>query len=282
MPQKIDGITYPSTVAELMRDRDLLKLMMQTFTSPEVRNRFRFMIKPPKADEVFSEYIAPRSRTPITLPRHITQNATEMVNADEYDPGLWKGILDLVEANCRTYLETEVFKAFFNEKTCPNFKSHHLVKLAAAGERKYGDANSIMARLNLTDAPAVKGLLAELFRGNRKGVHTLAVYAIRKARLNAVPESVIDAIKTGKGLTNAGAFEVDARKLSVCGFAKPKDPKLKNRVEDMVNAWMSGDKTTARKIFQLIQKDEPRESFVQKDPIESLFKSFRKFKVVIG
>ncbi|MFL4470406.1 hypothetical protein ACERZ8_11160 [Tateyamaria armeniaca] len=282
MAQKIGGITYPSTVAELLRERELTKLMMQTFTSPEVRHRFKFLINPPAADAVFSEYIAERSRTPISLPRHITQNATDLVTEDNYDPRLWKGILDLVEANCRTFLETEIFPEFFDESKSPTFKKVHTQKLFQAGEKKYGDVNSIMVRLNLTDAASVRGILAEMMRGNKSGARELAKYAINKARLKVSIEEVIDAIKTGKGLTNAGAFEVDTKKLSMCGFDKPKDPKLKNRVEDMVNAWMSGDKTTAKQIFALIQKNEPKDSFVQKDTIEGLFKAFKKFKVVIG
>lgn len=282
MPQKIEGLSYPKTVAELLADRTLTKMMMQTYTSPEVRHRLRFLINPPSVDSVYSEYIAERSRTPISLPRHITQNAADLVMEDNYDPQLWQGIFDLTETNCRTYLEGDIFKNFFNEETCPAFKEHHTHRMVAQAERKFGKSKDVMLRLNQSDLPGIKALLLAMFRRDVDGIKTFSLYISNKSSFKVTPAEVVDAVKNRKGLTPGGTFEIDNKKLSMCGFSKPKDKKVQNRVEDMVSAFMSGDKTTAKQIFQLIQKDEPKGSLLKADTIESLFKAFKKFKVVTG
>lgn len=279
MPQKIDGLTYPSTAAELVADRTLAKLVMQTFTSPEVRHRLRFLIKPPTPDRVFSEFIAPQSRTPISFPRHITQNAMDLVNEDNYEAGLWKGIFDLAEANCRQVIESDVLPAFFDEAKCETFSDHHRIQLALAAQKKFGKVSDITLRLNLTEERAVSAIILEMYRGDMKEALNFAKYAVSKAKLKVDPVEVLKAIKSGGGLTQTGSFSVDVKKLKLCGFDKP-DAKVRNRVEDMVNSWMSGDKTTAKNIFQLIQKSAPRGSFLETETIESLFKTFKRYKVV--
>ncbi len=280
MPQTIEGVSYPKTVAELVANRELTKLFLQTFPSKEVRNRMRFMINPPAADAVFSEYIASGSRTPITLPRHITQNAQELVMEDNYDPRLWNGILDLVASNCKTFLETEIFPDFFDQRKCKNFKDHHTGVMLGLAEKKFGDSDAVALRLNNGEVSAVKALLIAMLRKDSKAIKTFAVYLSNRSDFKVTPAEIVDAIKSGKGLSAGGSFEIDNKKLSMCGFAKPKDKKVQSRVEDMVSAFLGGDKTTAKKIFQLIQKDEPKESQIKNETIETLFKTFKRFKVV--
>ena len=281
MPQKIDGLTYPNTVAELLTNRDLARLMLQTYTSNEVKNRIKFLINPPKRAIVYTDYIAPNASNRIDLPNHIKAMATDLIQSNDHEPRLWQGVADLVEANCRNYIEQEIMPDFFDVKTCPAFKTHHTTRLLAAAERKFGSADNISVRLNLTDMPAVRGMMVCMIQGDKQGAVACAKVAIRGAKLNATPAEVLEVIIKKKGLTNTGSFKIDAKKLTLCGFDKP-DAKVRNRVEDMVNSYMSGDKTTAKSIFQLLQKSEPKGSFIKNETIESLFKAFKRFKVVTG
>ncbi|MEP1200515.1 hypothetical protein [Tateyamaria sp.] len=281
MPQKIDGLTYPSTVAELLANRELSRMMLQTYTSNEVKNRIKFLINPPKRAVVYTDYIAPNASNRIDLPNHIKAMATDLIQSNDHEPRLWQGIADLVEANCRNFIEQEIMSDFFDVKSCPAFKSHHTTRLLAAAEKKFGSADDISIRLNVSDMSALRGVMVCMIKGDKSGAVACAKVAIRSGKLTASPAEFIDAVKTKKGLTVTGAFKVDITKLKLCGFEKP-DAKVRNRIEDMVNSWMSGDKTTAKAIFKLLQKSAAPGSFLNNETIESLFKTFKRFKVVVG
>lgn len=281
MPQKIDGLTYPSTVAELLANRDLSRLMLRTYTSNEVKNRIKFLINPPKRAVVYTDYIAPNASNRIDLPKHIKAMATDLIQSNDHEPRLWQGIADLVEANCRTFIEQEIMKDFFDEDNCQSFSDYHRTKLAIESQKKFGKISDVTLRLNLTEETAVSAIMLEMYRGDMKAALNFAKYAVNKAKLKVDPVDVLKAIKSKSGLTKTGAFKVDVTKLKLCGFEKP-DAKVRNRVEDMVNSWMSGDKTTAKAIFKLLQKSAAPGSFLNNETIESLFKTFKRFKVVVG
>lgn len=281
MPQKIEGLSYPSTVAELLAHRDLSRMMLRTYTSNEVKNRIKFLINPPKRAVVYTDYIAQNASNRIDLPNHIKAMATDLIQSNDHEPRLWQGIADLVEANCRNYIEQEIMPDFFDVKNCPQFKEHHTQRLLAAAEKKFGSADNVSTRLNVSDMPALRGVMVCMIKGDKSGAVACAKVAIRSGKLTASPAEFIEAIKNKTGLTETGAFTVDIKKLKLCGFDKP-DAKVRNRVEDMVNAWMSGDKTTAKAIFKLLQKDAANSSFLNTETIESLFKTFKRYKVVAG
>ena len=281
MAQKIDGLSYPSTVAELLANRELSRMMLQTYTSNEVKNRIKFLVNPPKPSAVFVDYINSNAPNKIDLPNHIKAMATDLIQSNDHDLKLWGGIVDLVEANCRNYIEQDIIPDFFDVKSCQVFKAHHTQRLLTAAEKKFGSADNISVRLNVSDMAALRGVMVCMIKGDKSGAVACAKVAIRSGKLTASPAEFLDAIKNKTGLTTAGAFEVDVKKLKLCGFDKP-DAKVRNRVEDMVNARMSGDKTTAKAIFKRLQKDAAKNSFLNTETIESLFKTFKRYKVVAG
>lgn len=280
MPQKLNGLTYPKTADELLADTDVLKVFVRTFASPDVIRRIKYLRNPPKRGAVFTDYISQNAPDQINFPNHIKGMATDLIQSNDHDPRLWQGIADLAEQDCRNVIESEYIPAFFDLKKCKAFEYLHNERLLKVAEKKFGSTDEVMIRTNLTDAPSVKAMLVALLVKDYSWAKNAAQIALRKANLNFTAKEVFEAVKTKSGLTQSGGFKVDIKKLKLCGFAKPGDAKLKGRVEDMVNAQMSGDKTTARQIWSLIQKTEPKESLVKTETIDVMFKTFKRFKVV--
>lgn len=129
MPQLIDGLSYPENAAELLAERRLMQMMLNTFTSAEVQHRMAFLKRPPEPLRVYEEYIAAGAAQRIALPNQIKDLAAELIETGCADPAAWQAIVDLMDANCRAFLEERVMPAFFNTKKCKAFEKLHRAAL---------------------------------------------------------------------------------------------------------------------------------------------------------
>lgn len=266
---------FPGNIDGVLRIGGLTA-MLNAFTikngGPDTAAKLSFLIDQPKGHKIYTEYLAPNATTRIRLDGQM-QKALDTIMAGPQDAaaaGLDK-LAVLLHKRFKDVFNKRVLGPFYDTRFVQGSPFNSACRKIADKkcEGRYGKVGIVTERLGFKDKAAVKDIMIALYMDDEAA----ADKACRKAGSKWKPFIIKDAIKDQKGLTGYHQIKLDAKKLVVCGFENVNNKKTLTLLKQMVEMHMEYDtRKKAPKVFELVKKEEPKTSPIQKLKYEGIIK----------
>ncbi|QPH52432.1 hypothetical protein [Pontivivens ytuae] len=279
MAYRIEGITYPDRIADILDDRVLLDLLKaETKDTRGVANMLRFLTSPPKPGDAYDLYLGPNASHRIDLSRSIATQVRDLAEGGE--PGQWVSLLRTVTTQVERAFDDTHIPAFFKSR---RFLDHHNGKARAKAKKTTLAPRKVADTLGVRSTAAVEELMIAVNLGRDREADQLARKLIQSERLNIDRKKLLAALRRGKIPADGLApdkVEVTAPKLRKCGFEKAADTKLQEAVTEFAQACLAQDKILIRIAYKKIRKIEPaKEKIRDQADSNAMIKVMRQHKV---
>ncbi|WP_118136712.1 hypothetical protein [Oceanicella sp. SM1341] len=280
MAMKIEGISYKDKIAEMLRDRELLDVLIEDIQKFEIfKNMLRFLISPPRPSEVYVQYLSPQADYPVNAGNRIDAHVRDLLrNGGSDDPRLWGGIIQLLTVKLKRDFDDSIIPAFFKR---PAFLAHHEKKARALARSKMGSPRTVARNLGVKNVAKLEELMIAAFLKRDSVAEGLARELSRAERMQLDGPALVKSLRGGGTPAPRKQPDTSDRKLEKCGFTRTSDPRLKDLVADLAESYMARDRVLVTAAFKRITAIEaPKTSAGKAMGLDALLKAMKTAKVI--
>ncbi|TNJ48486.1 hypothetical protein [Phaeobacter sp. B1627] len=288
MPQKIDGLSYPSTIDEVIAFKPFLKDYLSAVGAGELRNMVAFLMEAPTNGlKAYDKFLGPNASHPFGVDQMTVAMMQEAMMSARADDGKnWPPILTKVTNQVTRRMNEKELPDYFASKA---FAEDHKIKLFERTRTVMGDTKEAAKRLGVkSSAYDLEQLMMAITSQDKKKIAAYCRLVIQDNNLGCDANTLVKALVKRQKLATADApaadpaanVDVSTKKLLLCGFENVKDTKVKAAALEFAQAVALTDNAMIIRTYKVLMKLEKPGSLAANTNAGGMAKMFKKFKIV--
>lgn len=304
--KKFGSKTYPDTMAGVLQDRALLKLLTAFSEKEYSRENIDFLTAPFEPEELYNEFLSTEAKREVNVGTPIRRKVAEMVAIGNWKHPDWVEVIEAAREEIMLLVESDTLGRFWRS---PLFRAYHVKNggdasdveetitdpppragfEGAAIELDIKDSETLrkyIAALEKHGETATLGVAAKLLRSEGKKMNAYIFNRLLIARGYAkkppTPATVAVPVEPEEAEPNPAEVilkvELDKKKMQECGFSDVSKPEIQELLKDVIYHWEQRQNQKAIQSYEKILKKQPSKSAIQTIPLVDLMKLLKKKK----
>ncbi|SFI68630.1 hypothetical protein [Albimonas pacifica] len=299
MARKIDGISYPDKVMDILKDRTLAAVLREDCSGVQTMvNALDFLASPPKGRAIWDDHLGPKAKKPVLItgmmkklaaqaelaerlaakkPADLTPDERRTLDRIAMTDRDWRGMVEIETANLRNFFDRRIMDAFF---TRPTFRAHHQARRLAEAKKTMGDPKKAASLLGVKDPRKLEALMLAQALGDEAGAKKAAAALVSAEKLPMTPEAAMASVRTRKPpVKKKATIDASTKKLQLCGFRNCGDPRLRELAKRTATAFATDQMSAAKGLYRQLRQLEGK-SLAGNTDFDAMMRVFVDRKVI--